>query len=408
MRERQPELTMVMDECIPAHPASTALLSIHGTVRTAIWLLGLNCLQNLALAPRATVGAVVAGQPCVSILVPARDEAANIAECLRSLLAQRYPADEILVLDDHSTDNTAAIVQSIAAEQGGGRLRLLPGRERPEGWTGKNWACHQLSEAARGDWFLFTDADTRHEPDSLAAALALAQRYDADLVSLLPRQVTATLGERLLVSQLPLIIYAFLPLALVPRRDRWAKAFAGAFGPYLFFRRTWYEHLGGFAAVRGLFSEDMQFAVATKRRGGRLVLADGAAVLSCRMYRGFADAWRGMTRNALPAALGSPVIFWAFALAWAAIFALPPATVLGLFVRQLVGQTTMPTPLARLALAATGGQLALRLAIGQRHRWPLGELALQPLSAFLTLAMLADSYRRHRTGAVTWRGRRYP
>jgi len=339
--------------------------------------------------------------------VPARDEEANIAACVRGLLAQTYPADEILVLDDRSTDGTAAIVQTLAAEPGGKALRLVPGGERPEGWNGKNWACHQLGEAARGDWLLFTDADTRHSPDSLAAALALAQRYDADLVSLLPRQVLGSLGERLLVSQLPLIIYAFLPIALVPRKERWSRPFAGAFGPYFLFRRAWYDELGGFESVKGLFSEDMQFAIATKRRGGQLVLADGTAVVACRMYPGFADAWGGMARNALPGALGSGAVYWPFVLAWAALFALPPATVIALAVRRLASRRPTPPPLARLALGATGGQLALRLAVGRRHRWPMRDAALQPLGAMLVFGVLIDSWRRHRTGAITWRGRRY-
>ncbi len=392
---------------VGARPLTAALATVLGVARGATWLLVLNCAQNLLLAPRAIPGSAVAGRPRVSVLVPARDEAANIAACLRGLLDQRCPAEEILVLDDRSTDGTAAIVRHLASGQGDGRLRLLVGRERPDGWTGKHWACQQLAEAARGDWLLFTDADTRHGPDSLAAALALTRRYDADLVSLLPRQELVGLGERLLVSQLPLIIYAFLPLPLVPVRRRWAVAFAGAFGPYLLFRRGWYEELGGYAAVRGLLAEDMPFAVATKRRGGRLVLADGRAVVACRMYRGFADAWRGMARNALPAALGSSAVYWAFVLTWAVLFALPPLAALGLTVARAAGRARGTERPARLALVATAGQLALRLGMARHHRRPVAEAALQPLSSLLILGVLLDSYRRHRAGTVTWRGRRY-
>jgi len=220
--------------------------------------------------------------------------------------------------------------------------------------------------------------------------------------------VLVSFGERLLVSQLPLIIYAVLPIALVPRKGRWARPFAGAFGPYLLVRRAWYDKLGGFESVKGLFSEDMQLAIATKRRGGQLVLADGTAVVACRMYPGLADAWGGMARNALPGALGSGAVYWPFVLAWAALFALPPATVIALAARRLANRRPAPSPLARLALGATGGQLALRLAVGHRQRWPMGDVALQPLGAVLMLGVLVDSWRRHRTGAITWRGRRYP
>jgi chlorobactene glucosyltransferase len=390
-----------------ARPTTGPLESVLGVGRTATWVLVLNCLQNLALAPRAVAGAAVVGRPRISVLVPARDESANIAECVRGLLAQSYPATEILVLDDHSTDDTAAIVRGIGTEQGDGRLRLLPGRERPDGWIGKHWACHQLAEAAVGDWLLFVDADTRHRPDSIAATLALAQQYDADLLSLLPRQITASLGERVLVSQLPLIIHAFLPIALVLRKERWARPFAGAFGPCFLFRRIWYKELGGFASVHGFFAEDMRFAVATKRRGGQLVLADGTTVVACRMYRSFVDAWLGMARNALPAALGSPAIYWSFVAAWAALFVLPPATVIALAARRLTGRPPASPSMLRLALGATAGQLALRLAVGRHHRWSLRDVALQPLGAMLTLGVLIDSWCRHRTSAVTWRGRRY-
>src|SRR3712207_1288520 len=126
------------------------LMSLLGVARTAGWLLVLNCAQNLRLAPRATARYAELKRlkapgpwPRVSILVPARDEAANIEDCLRGLLAQSYPATELLVCDDGSSDDTATIVRAIAAERGNGRLRLLAGRPKPPGWSGKNWACHQ-------------------------------------------------------------------------------------------------------------------------------------------------------------------------------------------------------------------------------------------------------------------------
>lgn len=373
------------------------------------------------------------------MLVPARDEAPNIAACLRGLLAQSYPATEILVCDDRSTDDTAAIVRAIAGEHGHGRLRLLAGRERPPGWSGKNWACHQLAEAARGEWLLFTDADTRHRPDAVSAALALAWRHDADLVSLLPRHITGTLGERLIVPQLPLIVFAILPVALVRQRRAWTGPFAGANGLFLFFRRDWYDTLGGYPAVREAIAEDMRFALATKRRGGRLVLADGGAVLGCRMYRGFADAWRGCARNAFPAALENLVVFSLFALAWAVFFALPPLALLWLGLAALrrvapldaggargvvvsrhavrgapAGPLIRPPVIggggedARLALAAMAGQLVVRFLVGRRFGRPLWEVALQPVSSILTLGILLDSYRRHRLGGgFAWRGRHY-
>src|SRR5262249_44305272 len=109
--------------------------------------------------------------PSVSILVPARDEAANIEACVRGLLAQTYPAWELIVLDDGSTDGTGAILARLAADEG--RLRVLAGAAVPPGWLGKPHACAQLAAAARGDLLLFTDADVRHAPALVGAAVAL-------------------------------------------------------------------------------------------------------------------------------------------------------------------------------------------------------------------------------------------
>ena len=381
------------------------------SARAGVWLLALNCVQNLVFAPRATAPAPAArrkdrpgDQPRVSVLVPARDEAANIAACVRGLLAQDDMVDEVIVCDDGSTDETAAIVLALAARPENGRLRLLNGTACPPGWRGKNWACQQLATAAIGDWLLFTDADTRHGPGSIAAALALAQQYDAGLVSLLPRHHTGTLGERLLVTQLPLIAFAFLPVVLVPRSWRWTRPFAGANGLYLLFRRDWYEALGGYAAVRAAIAEDMHFAVETKRRGGRLVLADGQAVLGCQMYQGFADAWAGCSRNAFSAALSSPPTFLLFTAAWACFFALPPMVLLWCGA-ALVNRMGGSERLAILAAQATLGQVAIRWLVGQRDRRPAWEALTQPVSSLLFFGMLLNSYWLHRRGVITWRGR---
>jgi chlorobactene glucosyltransferase len=395
-----------------AWPAQGRLAQhLLGAARTGVWLLVLNCIQNLLFAPRATAPVLrwphTAGdRPRVSVLVPARDEAANIAACVRGLLAQGDTVTEVIVCDDGSTDETAAIVRALAALPGNARLRLLAGAPCPPGWRGKNWACQQLASAAVGEWLLFTDADTRHEPGSVAAGLALAQRHGAGLVSLLPRHHTGTLGERLLVTQVPLIAFAFLPVALVPRSWRWARPFAGANGLYLLFRRDWYAALGGYAAVRATIAEDMRFAVETKWRGGRIVLADGRAVLGCRMYRGFADAWAGCSRNAFSAVLSSLPIFLIFTAAWTCFFVLPPVALLWYGGTWAIRARGDNHPVA-LAAQATLGQVALRWLVGRRERRPAWEALAQPVSSLLFLGVLLNSYRLHRRGVISWRGRRF-
>ena len=376
------------------------------------WLLALNAAQNLLFAPRASGDLATLRRqrppeawPSVSILVPARDEEENIEGCLGGLLAQTYPVEEILVLDDRSSDGTAAIVRTLGSTRGASHLRLLDGRERPPGWSGKNWACRQLVDEARGEWLLMVDADTRQRPAAVAAALQIAWRYDADLVSLIPRHRTGTLGERLLASQLPIAIFGFLPLALVPQRWRWTRPFVGANGLFLFVRRAWYDALGGHEAVRAVVAEDMRFAVATKTRGGTVVLADGRHLLDVRMYDGFAASWRGVARNAFSAALESSPLFFAFTGAWALWFALPPLVAVALVARR---SGPGGAALLRLALRATAGQLALRALMVWRNGNPAWEIPLQPLSSVLTLGVLLDSYRRYRFGGgFEWRGTRY-
>jgi chlorobactene glucosyltransferase len=377
------------------------------------WLLVFNAVQNLLFAPRASGDLAALRRrrppetwPSVSILVPARDEGENIGGCLGGLLDQTYPVGEILVLDDRSADDTAAIVRALAATSGAGHLRLLAGRARPAGWSGKNWACRQLADEARGEWLLMVDADTRLRPAALAAALEIAWRYDADLVSLIPRHRTDTLGERLVASQLPLVVFGFLPLALVPRPWRWTRPFAGANGLFLFIRRAWYDALGGHEAVRGLVAEDMAFAVATKARGGIVALADGRHLLDVRMYDGFAASWRGLTRNAFSAVLGSSPAFFMFTGVWAFWFALPPLVAVTLLVARRRGPVR--EALLRLALRAMGGQFALRGLMVWRNGNRAWEIPLQPLSSVLMLGVLLDSYRRHRLGGgFEWRGVRY-
>src|SRR5690606_28862766 len=151
-----------------------------------------------------------ADAPMVSILIPARNEAQVIAGTIRSLLAQHYPNFEIILLDDQSTDGTA----NLAAQAGAGdsRLRVIGGAPLPEGWLGKNWACQQLSQAARGEYLIFTDADVYWSVDALAALIELTQQTQADLLTVWPTQDTVSAGERLVVPLMALAILGYLPL----------------------------------------------------------------------------------------------------------------------------------------------------------------------------------------------------
>ena len=246
----------------------------------------------------------------LSILVPARNEERCIAPCVSSLLAQDYPDFELLVLDDSSTDRTAEIVRGLLA--GHPRHRLLTGTPLPAGWTGKNWACHQLSQAATGDWLLFTDADTIHAPGATSAAIFQAVKTRADLLSAWPRLVTVTLGEKMIIPVLHIIALSWFPIALlqflqdhpalaarIPSRV--LRSWGGANGQFVLFRRAAYQRIGGHEAIRDHIVEDVALGREVARRiseGMRLINCDASRLIDCRMYHSFRETWEGFTKNA--------------------------------------------------------------------------------------------------------------
>ncbi|MFU8889774.1 MAG: glycosyltransferase [Trueperaceae bacterium] len=335
--------------------------------------------------------------PLVSLLVPARNEAANVGTCVRSLLAQRYPRLELLVLDDRSDDDTPAILARERARDA--RLVVLEGAEPPPGWTGKNWACHQLSLAARGEVLLFADADTEFfDPDAVQAIVRTLQASRADLLSGLPRQVLGTLGEKLLVPMFYWAFLSFTPLALglVWRRP----AFARAVGQLMAFRRDAYDAIGGHAAVRGSVVDDLDLA--RRVAGARLAcrVMDATSLVRCRMYRSGREAAAGFAKN-LFAAFGYAILPYAFVWGWLAYAHLEPVTLLVLHAALPAGVAADPTLLvASVALAL--GTWVLAYA---RLRLPIWPALIYPLTfvGFLAVALrsFVDGVRRR----ATWKGR---
>ena len=210
-------------------------------------------------------------EAAVSVLIPARNEAANIGRTVALLLAQVPPPAELIVLDDHSEDATAAI--AVSSAEGNPIFKIICGQSLPPGWMGKNWACHQLAEAARGDLLVFTDADVQWQPGALAALVQQMDALDADLLTVWPTQTTVTWGERLTVPLMALTILGYLPVQLA--HDTPYPSAAAANGQCMAFRRRAYAAIGGHAAVRGAIVEDIQLAQRTKAAGWHLRMADG-------------------------------------------------------------------------------------------------------------------------------------
>lgn len=230
--------------------------------------------------------------PLVSIIVPARNERRALPTILPSLLQQDYPAIEVIVVDDASTDATAALAAEWAARDA--RLRVVRGSGPLPGWTGKNYACWQGAGVARGDWLLFTDADTCHEPGALRVALALALQRGASAVSLFPRQRCEGFWERLLLPFAYQQYFAGADTRALDRPDRPALAN----GQYFLISRAAYVAAGGHAAVKGSVIDDVALAGALKRAGYPTLLARGEALVSVRMYDSLGALAEGFTKNA--------------------------------------------------------------------------------------------------------------
>ncbi len=324
----------------------------------------------------------------VSVCIPARDEEANIATLLTSLRSQSWPRFEILVLDDNSRDRTAEIVEELQSVDT--RIRLLRGAPLPAGWTGKNWACHQLAEAAAGDILLFADADVQPGTEAVAHTVAAMQAYEADAVSAFPRQLLHGLAATLVIPVMDVLLYAFLPLHLVHRSRM--VSLAAANGQWFAFTREIYRRIGGHASVRGQIVEDVALARSVKREGGRMLLTAGIGSVACRMYRSVAEIREGFSKNFFAAFGFNTAVFLLVLLLLLTIFVLPYALLL--------------TSFHPLAAAAVGLNLYFRLLLSWRAGHGVLAALLHPLGVFAAVLIgLEAVWLRYRHRAVRWKDR---
>jgi glycosyltransferase involved in cell wall biosynthesis len=336
-------------------------------------------------------------KPCVSAIVPARNEEAAIAGCVESLAVQKEIA-EILVIDDQSSDRTAEIVRSISAQYP--QVRLLEATELPAGWVGKNNAVWIGAGEAQGDWLLFTDADAVHAPDSAAKALSIAAENGAALVSFSPEQLIQSWYEKAVIP------YVFTRLN---GRFRFAdvndpkNSAAAANGQFILIRREAYDAIGGHASVAGDVLEDVALAARVKAAGYRIWFGTGKGIVRVRMYRSFAAMWEGWKKNLYSLMGGSSKAVRA-----EIVRALLPV-LLTLVVAVSVGGLMESLLLA--AIVMTVGLLGILIP----YYSELESSGFSPrLWAYgipgriLFAAVLWASYRSHRRGRLEWKGRAYP
>ncbi len=337
--------------------------------------------------------------PFLSIIVPARNEERQIEDCVRSLLAQRYPNFEVIAVDDRSGDRTAEILKNIAASDD--RLRVVHGKPLPDEWVGKPWALAQGAHTARGEWLLFTDADTTHQPLSAASAIRYALQTQTRALSLLPLQRFETTAERtVLPSILWMIAFAVGSLEAINDMNREDAAIFN--GQFVLFERAAYDALGGHAVVRGCIAEDYEFARIIKRDGRfRSRLAGAPELVSTRMYRSFPEIWQGFSKNLYVAAQDEPVKALAGILTLAALSPIPELLLLQAVVKRRRGQALRMAAV----IAATGAATELGM---RRSRFPRGSGAFFPIGAAAMLAIFLNSARLYRAGRIAWRGRAYP
>ncbi len=345
----------------------------------------INVLTLRRLRPTLTA---TTEQPLVSIMIPARNEAAVIEPTVRALLRQNYPNFEVIVLDDNSTDATSEKAQAA----GGGRVKVLHGQPLPDGWLGKNWACQQMAAVAQGDILVFTDADVRWEPTALSAIIAEMQDTEADLLTVWPTQITQTWGERLVVPLMAFAIVGYLPLPLVHHSP--FTAFAAANGQCLAFRRTAYDNIGGHRAVHDNIVEDVALAQRIKAAGLRLRMADGAGEILCRMYSSWTDVRDGFAKNILAGHGNSIVLLSLSTLFHWALFILP-------WLWLLLDQSNR---LWAAALIAIGFGVRSLSATTTRQRG-LDSL-LMPVSVLLMSRIALQAvWWRYRYGGPRWKNR---
>jgi chlorobactene glucosyltransferase len=367
----------------------------------AVSVLGLLCVAlNLVLIPRLSrQRAASGGRPRVSIVIPARNEERDVEAAVRSHREQDYPTLEIVVVEDRSTDATAAILERLAREDS--RITVVSGAEPPAGWLGKPHALSQGVAAASGEWVLFADADVRYDPRALSQAMAYAQARGLDFLVLLPRIEARGFWENVLMPYLLMAVFQ-APAFLANRpRPRWI---AGGGGAGNLIRRSAYDAIGGHATLRDSVVDDVRLGYVVKAAGFAFGMVRAEDRVAVRMYRGLRQILDGFTKNiayVYQGATGLGLLLLTVATLGAAL--LPGATLLAV----LFGLRIPGVDLA-LALAGYASAVLARIVLASVMSDPRWPAVTHPIMAAVWFGMLVRSmYHRFVRRRLKWRGREF-
>jgi chlorobactene glucosyltransferase len=334
--------------------------------------------------------------PSVTVIVPARNERQNIESCLRRLAEQNYPADKlrIIAVDDGSTDGTAALIRSVAAETRG-RVELIEAPALPPGWAGKPHACWLGARAAASEWLCFADADTFAEPMLLRTAIATARRAGVDMASLSPFQEFGGYFASLVV-----------PLGFAALAATQTSRDISVAGQFILIRSDCYFRVGGHAAHPSSVCEDLDLARAVRKAGGDSAVFRGDRLVRARMYRDASAVWEGFAKNLADMYGGAvrtlAIVILVLFVGWGAV--LLPAHAIFMLTRGLNPPALLE---AAVALPAALAVFALQLALAGYLRLPMLYGLLPPLSATAAAAMAINSVFCKLLGRVSWKGRVY-
>jgi chlorobactene glucosyltransferase len=249
---------------------------------------------------------VIRSNELISVLVPMRNEEENVAKCIENILKQKYTNYEVIVYDDESTDKTLELLQTYASKNR--KLKIIEGKNKPKDWLGKNWACWNLANQAKGDILLFIDADVELKENAIESALIQLKKDRVQMLSIFPFQKCLGIGEKIVVPSFLVFLYSFLPIRIIKAIS--SASIAAANGQFMMWQKNIYFEIGGHKSVYNKIVEDVSLARLLKKVGYKMsVYFARENLVSCRMYSNFWSGFKGVSKIYMGIINFNPLIY---------------------------------------------------------------------------------------------------